>query len=221
MIATVFFDLYETLITEWENGERKAVYSTDKLGIDPEIYAKEWKKQKELQMVGQYGSYRHALQNMLDSLDVSTEGEILNALEREREAGKAASFEKIDTRILSVLKSLKHMGLKLGLISNCTHEDITAWESCALAPFFDDVFFSFKEGLSKPDPKVYQLVCQRLKSEPDQSLFIGDGGSNELYGARAYGLNACQATWFIPKEFRDRAFPQLTSPDQILGLINK
>ncbi len=220
MITTVFFDLFETLISEWENGKRKASYSTDKLGLTPEVYSEEWKKRKQLQEVGHYSSYSHALQNMVESRNVQVERELLTYLENERMIGKARSFEKIDRGILSALSSLKRRGLKLGLISNCSYEDITAWQTSALSPFFDDVIFSFKEKLAKPDPKIYLLACQRLSSLPGQSLFIGDGGSNELAGATACGLDVYQAGWFIPADNRDEAFPMLTSPEQIIAVID-
>jgi FMN phosphatase YigB (HAD superfamily) len=37
LIRAVFFDLYETLITEWNDNQKKAVYSTDELGLDHKV----------------------------------------------------------------------------------------------------------------------------------------------------------------------------------------
>ena len=36
------------------------------------------------------------------------------------------------------------------------------------------------------------MVCDRLKVAPDRSLYVGDGGSRELTGATASGMDAVQ-----------------------------
>lgn len=54
MIKAVFFDLYETLITEWSGNQKKAVYSTDELGLDPKIFKAEWDNRRELRMNGTF-----------------------------------------------------------------------------------------------------------------------------------------------------------------------
>ncbi|WP_276516657.1 hypothetical protein [Fictibacillus nanhaiensis] len=41
MIKAVFFDLYETLITEWDGEQKKATYSTNILGLDKKIFKTE------------------------------------------------------------------------------------------------------------------------------------------------------------------------------------
>jgi putative hydrolase of the HAD superfamily len=38
----VYFDLYETLITEWRANKKKASYSIEKLGLDEMTYKIEW-----------------------------------------------------------------------------------------------------------------------------------------------------------------------------------
>ena len=43
-------------------------------------------------------------------------------------------------------------------------------------------------GLLKPDRQIYNLAMQRLDVSPDQCLYVGDGGSNELYGAKSAGM---------------------------------
>lgn len=43
-------------------------------------------------------------------------------------------------------------------------------------------------GLLKPDRQIYELAMQRLNVYPEQCLFVGDGGSNELCGAKTAGM---------------------------------
>lgn len=57
----------------------------------------------------------------------------------------------------------------------------------ALGPLFDLVVESAVEGLRKPDPRIYQLVCDRLAVEPIRAVFLDDLGMN-LKPARALGM---------------------------------
>ena len=53
----------------------------------------------------------------------------------------------------------------------------------------DEVVYSHECGMSKPDPAIYALACQRLRVSPAQAVFLDD---YEPYveGARLAGLRA-------------------------------
>ncbi len=57
----------------------------------------------------------------------------------------------------------------------------------ALAKGFDVFVESSVEGLRKPDPRIYQLTCERLGISPSEAAFLDDIGSN-LKAARALGM---------------------------------
>jgi len=52
---------------------------------------------------------------------------------------------------------------------------------------FDFVLESSKIGLRKPDPRVYELACEKLDIEPPEAVFLDDIGAN-LKPARAMGM---------------------------------
>jgi putative hydrolase of the HAD superfamily len=54
-------------------------------------------------------------------------------------------------------------------------------------PLFDTVVESAVEGLRKPDPRIYLLVCERLGIEPPAAVFLDDLGAN-LKPARELGM---------------------------------
>jgi len=89
---------------------------------------------------------------------------------------------------LEVLSRLKEEGHKTGLISDCTHEIPVVWPDTPFAPLIDIAIFSCAVGLRKPDPRIYQLAVEQLDVNPEQCLYIGDGGSQELSGARQVGM---------------------------------
>jgi putative hydrolase of the HAD superfamily len=52
---------------------------------------------------------------------------------------------------------------------------------------FDLVVESSLEGIRKPDPRIYQLTCDRLDVEPARAVFLDDLGIN-LKPAKALGM---------------------------------
>jgi len=56
-----------------------------------------------------------------------------------------------------------------------------------LAALFDVVVESAREGLRKPDPRIYELTCERLGVPPSEAVSLDDLGVN-LKSARALGM---------------------------------
>jgi len=91
---------------------------------------------------------------------------------------------------IETLDELERRGFKRGVISVCSSEVEEAWDDTELAPHVDDVVLSCAVGLSKPDPKIYRLACERLEVRPEDCLFVGDGANDELAGAERVGMRA-------------------------------
>ena len=90
--------------------------------------------------------------------------------------------------IVSALKTLGERGLKLGLLSNCDEREIRRWPDSPLAHCFNTICFSCDIGFTKPDPKAYITVLERLGTSPQKAAYVGDGGSMELEGAKQAGF---------------------------------
>jgi putative hydrolase of the HAD superfamily len=91
---------------------------------------------------------------------------------------------------IETLDELERRGFKRGVISVCSSDVEEAWDETELAPHVDDVVLSCAVGLSKPDPRIYELACERLGVRPDECVFVGDGANDELGGARRVGMRA-------------------------------
>ncbi len=57
-----------------------------------------------------------------------------------------------------------------------------------LAQFFEAVAFSHETGIMKPELGAYVVVLERLGLNASACIFVGDGGSEELLGARRAGF---------------------------------
>ncbi len=86
------------------------------------------------------------------------------------------------------LTALKDQGYQTGLISDCSHEIPVVWPETIFAPLIDEAVFSCVVGMRKPDPRIYRLATDKLSVRPEDCLFVGDGGSQELSGAREVGM---------------------------------
>jgi HAD superfamily hydrolase (TIGR01549 family) len=219
LIKAVFFDLYETLITEWEDGHKKAKYSIEPLRIDKKIYKVEWDLRRELRMNGTYPDHKSVLRDILNSQGITPNVEAIEYVHLERVAAKNIPFQEIDSQVIELLQTLKSNGLKLGLISNAAPEEVDAWETTELPDYFDEVIFSYEVRVAKPQKEIYQMACEKLGVTPKESVFVGDGGSDELKGATEAGMVALQATWFLPTSISDRitGYPKLAKPQDLLS----
>jgi putative hydrolase of the HAD superfamily len=83
---------------------------------------------------------------------------------------------------------LRARGLKIGVLSDCTNEVPILWPASVYASLVDAAVFSSVLGVRKPDQRTYAAVLTELRVRPDDCLYVGDGGSSELSGARKAGL---------------------------------
>jgi len=88
------------------------------------------------------------------------------------------------------LRTLRRLGVLVGLITVCTEDVEVLWPESEFAGLFDAEVFSSKEGLSKPDPRIYERCCERLGVATREAVFVGDGANDELEGARRVGMEA-------------------------------
>lgn len=81
-------------------------------------------------------------------------------------------------------------------------DDGTAHEVATVMSLFDIVIESSREGIRKPDPRIYRLACERLGVNPPAAVFLDDLGIN-LKPARALGMQT------IKVENEDQALTEL------------
>lgn len=91
--------------------------------------------------------------------------------------------------MLEALRRLRQAGYALAALTNnwATEGGDRSNAGAELRPHFDVFVESAVEGLRKPDPRIYQLVCERLEVAPRQTVFLDDIGRN-LKPARALGM---------------------------------
>lgn len=89
---------------------------------------------------------------------------------------------------LPALEKLKQAGLHVGLISNFEEwleGMLIEWE---IAHLFDSLLISGKEGIEKPDAKIFEAALRRAAVRPDEAIYVGDNPQIDVVGASAVGM---------------------------------
>lgn len=111
----------------------------------------------------------------------------------------------VDEEILSTLRELKRRGYRLGIISDADVTDIAYWKDSPLRPLMDTVVFSCDAGLKKPDAAIFSMALKGCFSTADKTVFVGDGGSDELHGAKRAGMTTIRSEYLLKRSDAERA----------------
>ena len=90
----------------------------------------------------------------------------------------------INENFLNFAKSLKNNGYSIGILSNLTPETSSNIQKNLLGEF-DYHFYSNHLKMSKPNPEIYQYVCDKITSK--KILFIDDKQEN-LDAAQSFDI---------------------------------
>ncbi len=91
----------------------------------------------------------------------------------------------------SWIRELKERGYKVYVLSNWSKPAYEANKNTHMK-FLEETdggILSFREGIIKPDPAIYQLLCDRYQINPKEAVFLDDNETN-IEAARKYGLHA-------------------------------
>lgn len=107
----------------------------------------------------------------------------------------------IRPRVVAALKTCKQH-FKVGCITNNVQTGHGAGMSAntekaaaveGVMELFDAIIESSKAGIRKPDPRIYQMMCELLQVEPETCVYLDDLGIN-CKPAAALGMTAIKVT---------------------------
>jgi 2-haloacid dehalogenase len=90
--------------------------------------------------------------------------------------------------VVEVLAELKERGVPLYALSNWSAETFPPQRSrFAFLAWFDGIVISGMEGVMKPDPRIFRILCERYRLAPESAVFIDDVAAN-AQAASALGI---------------------------------
>ena len=87
-------------------------------------------------------------------------------------------------------RRLRERGIKVGILSNWDSRLPGVLDGIGLGELIDTTVCSACVGLHKPDPRIFELACERLGVEPGAAAHVGDHMYADVAGARAAGMTA-------------------------------
>jgi putative hydrolase of the HAD superfamily len=188
-IQAVIFDFFGTLVDDF-------VASTAQMTPDlatavnapHEQFMELWRKTSNLRIDGTFQSIEAAIEYVCTGIGIQpTPEKLTKAVEIRLNQIRQALKPRPDA--IATLQKLKHKGYKIGLLSNCSIEIPILWPDSPFAELVDSAVFSSREHLKKPDPRIFQLACERLAETPQQCIYVADGENHELAVAASIGLH--------------------------------
>jgi len=201
LIDTIIFDLFFTLFTlDYSYSDKE--YEFYALGISKEEWEIRNNKTYEERALGKNATPYEMMEYILNGLNVP-KMKIQKAVEiRKQRIRKGLST--IEARSLDHIRTLKNSGYRVGLISNVDILDKVVLEEFNLEKHFTSVIFSYNERVAKPDKEIYLKMAEKLHTRPERCLFVGDGGSKELFGAKNVGMKTVLTVEYIKDLWKDR-----------------
>jgi len=94
--------------------------------------------------------------------------------------------------LLRLAEKFKKRGFKIAILSDQWHLSSPALIPEKFYKIFNPIVTSCSAGVRKPNPKIYKILLKKLKTKPEESLFIDDREWN-LPPAQKFGINTI---WF-------------------------
>lgn len=188
--TAVIFDLFGTLVDSFSPQEYEHVLAqiASALSVPFKDFVRLWLDTFNERAIGVFPNPEANIEYICRMLGVSLKDDRIKAATQIRFNFVFHSLTPRDDAVETLVR-LKSKGYKIGLISDCSAEVPVLWEDTPFASLIDMPVFSCSAGLKKPDPRIYQLACERLRVDPKDCLYVGDGSSHELTGASQVGMH--------------------------------
>jgi|SRR5690554_2499893 len=197
-IEVVFFDLFFTLIKPAYEGKEE-----DNEYYDLNLSREEWEEiveDEELYLeraLGKIGDPITIIREVLEKYNIEKDEFLINRIAEKRVKRFEKFLREVDRNIIETLDYLSEKGVRMCLISNADVIDKIGWDSSPLNRFFENTIFSCDVGVLKPDKEIYEIGLKKMRVVAENAVFVGDGGSGELQGAREVGLKTILVTHYL------------------------
>jgi len=179
----VLFDLFHT-VTALESTWSSGPMTRQMLGVSKEAWDEQLLEKSRARLAGEMRDPIAIIRTMAHAIDPTIPQSAIETAVANRMERFAGALINVPPETLRVLRALRTGGKTLGLVSNADVTEVAAWDRSPMAPLFDSAVFSCHVGSVKPERRIYEVCMNALGVTPAQCMFVGDGASRELEGAR-------------------------------------
>lgn len=112
--------------------------------------------------------------------------------------------------VQEMLEGLKSLGMKLGVISNTAslYQVFRTLEEYGIRDYFQDVTLSSVTGYRKPDPNIFLVSLNQIRSGPETCAYVGDTYSRDVIGPQRLGFDTTFHIHSFLTQSRDTDVPK-------------
>ncbi len=208
MIKAAVFDLDHTLFDRYETLKLAVPLLREKLDVSKDVTDEYFAEQiswadKQYVHHGWHEIHEHLIKcgifNTEPSLDDYTESLL-------------SCFKKVAVKYdftNPMLKKLREMGIKTGIITNGRHEiQSEKIKMLELNGLFDDIMISGDYDFRKPDERIFKTSAEHLGVDVSEMFYVGDHPLADVNGSRNAG---CVPVWV--KTTGTWIFPEIEKPE--------
>ena len=199
MTKAVIFDMFETLVSMFSGDTYFSEDMAADLKIPIDAFRNAWHATEHDRSCGNC-TMEEGIKRTLEMLGCYSE-ESVKLLSDKRRKTLEGIFERTPAETIALLQELKKRGIKIGLISNCFSDEADVIRKSTVFPYMDVAMLSYEQGTCKPDHEIYKKAMEKLDVTAGECLYVGDGGSKELFAARDLGMKCLQARYFADLAF--------------------
>ena len=216
----VIFDLFHTLISKDNLGAAKH-QAWDYLKISEEQWRQAIFTDAEDRLRGRISKPSEVILDIVSKIDPTISLDQTERASELRLEQFRTAFADIHPHVLQTIKELKQQGKMLGLISNADRIEVSSWSETEASTYFDSAIFSCNVGYIKPEKEIYLHSMAELGLSPSQCLFVGDGGNDELVGAKNAGMDTTITLEFLDDPASETTWHRREQADYEILCINE
>lgn len=217
----IIFDLFHTLTSlesTW-GGSRPLTHAM--LGVTREAWDRQLHEHSQERLTGVQTNAYEIVGRMARAIDPAITDDLVRRATDNRIARFAGALIQMPVPVQETVRVLRKSGKKIGLISNADVMEMAAWSQCPIHDQFDSTLFSCQVGWAKPDARIYLQCLEELGVSSAEAVFVGDGGSNELEGAKAVGLTTVMITGIIRNIWPERISERRAHADFLIEELSE
>jgi len=216
----IIFDLFHTLVGVKSDGT-SGRNTCDILGIPRNDWNSLLWESSEHRLRHSYQDDVSIIRELAHIYDPSISNSRIMEAVHSREARFRDSLINPPEERVDIIRKLHKRGHRMILLSNADVMEKRGWDESPFAPFFFDALFSCDIGYIKPELEAYKTALQVSQTTSDAAVFVGDGGSNELQGAKACGITTIMTVEIIGKSWPELIPRRKPDADYVIGSLNE
>ncbi|NPV01045.1 MAG: HAD family hydrolase [Brevinematales bacterium] len=216
----LLFDLFHTL-TPPESLWSGLPFTSDRLGVSREAWNEQLLDKSTDRLKGFDKDPYSFVEKMAHAIDPAIPELLIEEAVEARIERFRSALVNIPHEVRETLRALKQSGKTIALISNADVSEAAGWNDSPIRDYFDATVFSCDVGMMKPDREIYLYTLDLLHTRAEDAVFIGDGGSDELRGAKDTGISAIMMAGVIREIWPEAIDARRKDADYVIERISE